>query len=71
VMAVSDPRPTQEIVRCVRLRDQAQSYRNAAHDLLRLADEMEAEARDGAYIAHVAAEADAELSPMRGKRVAW
>ena len=70
-MAASDPRETQDIVRSVRLRDQAHAYRLAAHDLLRLADEMEEEARDGAYIAHVAAEADAELGPMRGKRVVW
>jgi hypothetical protein len=56
-----DERPTADIVRVGLLRDRAAAYRQAADELHRLADEMEREARDGAYIASVAARADRAL----------
>lgn len=67
-----DPRPTHDIVRLVRLRDQAQAYRRAAEELLQRADEMDREARDDAYIANVAAQAERSLDRalVRRRRVA-
>ncbi len=68
-LAAHDLRPTRDVVRCALLGQQAAAYRAAARDLLDLADEMEREARDGAYLANVQADADAELMPLtRGRR---